>query len=373
MKRISVIFLLICSLSVRSGAQTAEKTDSLPPLPGNWVNQVIKSGFHINDPRIKYPKFPKFCLNVYNWGNRTFNTYDSAYVVGTGHNWKLNTIGTVWMQNYGYIFDMTNGEGWDNRVTMRSNLNYDLGAYLTFMAVSVGYTWNINKLAHVHHAPRSSFNFDFSCALFSAELHTRNTTGNTRIERFGRYNGGRSVNIPLDDVHNKLFSVSAYYYFNHRKFSQAAVYKFSKYQLRSAGSWILGFSYIHQQLSLDFSSLPPEVLAYKPASLPLQSNFNFRDFDLMGGYSYNAVMPHNWVFNITLLPSLGYKRSLMPGERPFSEMISLNLYGRVGLTYNHRALFASLQGRADMGFVFNKDYSFFSSTQQASLIVGFRF
>ena len=29
----------------------------------------------------------------------------------------------------------------------------------------------------------------------------------------------------------------------------------------------------------------------------------------MGGYAYNCVMPHNWLYNITVLPSFGYKRS----------------------------------------------------------------
>lgn len=375
-RRLGILILLISAwlrVDAAPHVPDAEPTDSLPALTGNWVQQVIQSGFHINDPRIRYPKFPKFCLNVYNWGNRTFNTYDTTYVVGTGKNWKLNAIATAWMQNYGYVFDMTNGKGWDNRILMRSNMNYDVGAYLTFMAVSVGYTWNINKLAHVHHAPRSTFDFAFSCALFTAELRTQNTTGNTCIERFGLYNEGRRVNIPLDDVHNELLSVSAYYFFNHAKFSQAAVYKFSKYQKRSAGSWIVGANYTQQKLSLDFSALPLAVLQFKPESLPMQSVFNFRDFDLLGGYSYNAVMPHHWVFNITLLPGIGYKRSLLPGERKFSEMISVNINARAGLTYNHRALFASLQAKGSGGFIFNSGYSFFNSTEQFSFIVGARF
>ena len=49
-------------------------------LTGNWVSQLIKTGFHINDPRINYPAFPRFALKVYNWGDRTFNHYESAFV-----------------------------------------------------------------------------------------------------------------------------------------------------------------------------------------------------------------------------------------------------------------------------------------------------
>ena len=47
-----------------------------------WIKQIINNGFHIHDPAICYPKFPRFCLEVYNWGDRTFNSYDNNYVVG---------------------------------------------------------------------------------------------------------------------------------------------------------------------------------------------------------------------------------------------------------------------------------------------------
>lgn len=356
MKRLLLILLMCVALSARAD---------------NWVRQLINSGFHINDTTIQYPRFPRFCLKVYNWGNRTFNTYDTNYVTGTGCNWKVSTDGNASMQSYGYLFDMTGGR--EERVTMRSHMNYDVGVHLSFMAVTVGYTWNVNKLAHINHAPHSAFDFNFSCALFTAELHLQHTEGNVSVTRFGEYNEGRRVNIPLDDVTNKLFYVRGYYFFNHRHFSEAAVYKFSKYQKRSAGSWLLGVSYTRQKLGVDFSSLPAEVLEFKPEKLPMQTNFNFHDFDIIGGYSYNLVMPHHWVANFTFYPAVGYKRSLLTREKTPEELVSLNLSGRFGITYNHRALFASLQARGRGGFVFNSGYSFFNANTQASIILGVRF
>lgn len=359
MKRLLLIFLLCVTLS----AARAE----------NWAQQVIHSGFHINDPSIRYPKFPKFCLNVYNWGDQTFNTYDTNYVTGTGCNWKASVEASSWMENYGYLFDMSTNQGWKERVTMRSHLNYDMGVHLSFMAVTVGYTWNVNKLAHVNHAPRSAFDFNFSCALFTAELRAQHTEGNTSVSHFGEYNEGRHVNIPLRDVANDLFYIRAYYFFNHKHFSEAAVYKFSKYQKRSAGSWLLGVSYTRQKIAIDFSSLPEDVLEFRPESLPMHSNFNFHDFDILGGYSYNLVMPHNWVANFTFYPAMGYKRSLLTGDGNNEEMISLNLNGRLGITYNHRSIFTSFQARARGGFVFNSGYSFFNATSRADIIFGVRF
>lgn len=373
-RRIGILLILLAGLfSVRAQEISPEVPDSLPPLTGNWVQQLMQTNFNINDPRIRYPKFANFCRKVYNWGDKTFNSYDTDYVVGTGKNWKFNADATVWLQSYGYLFDLFNGKGWDDRIVMHSNFNYDVGVRLSFMAVSIGYTWNINQMAKVHPSPRSTFDFAFSCALFTAELRMQSTSGNTRITRFGRYNDGNRVNVPFDDIETDLLSINAYYFFNHKRFSQAAVYKFSKYQKRSSGSWMLGAGYKKQQIAMDFSKLPEDMLQYIPENLPLNNKFHYRDFEILGGYSYNAVMPHNWIFNITALPGVGFKRSLLPGEQSISEMFSANFSGRMGFTYNHRAFFANLTVKFDGSFVFNSNYSFGTSTQQASLVCGIRF
>lgn len=372
---ISILLLIASSMFIPMRAQEAniETSDSLPPLTGNWIQQLMQANFNINDPRIHYPKFANFCRNVYNWGDKTFNTYDKDYVVGTGKNWKFNVDGTVWQQSYGYIFDLFNTRGWDQRITLHSNFNYDIGVRLSFMAVSIGYTWNVNQLAKVHPSPRSTFDFAFSCALFTAELRTQTTSGNTRITHFGQYNNGERINVPFDDINTDLLSINAYYFFNHKKFSQAAVYKFSKYQKKSSGSWMLGASFKRQKIEMDFSSLPPEMMPYMPENLPMKNHFHYRDFNILCGYSYNAVMPHNWIYNITILPGIGFKRSLLPGEQSISEMLSANMSGKMGFTYNHKALFANLTMKFDGSFVFNSKYSFINSTQQISLVCGVRF
>lgn len=343
-------------------------------LTGNWVKQLWQTGFHINDPRISYPRFPKFCLKVYNWGDRVFNSYDPAYVRATGKNWKLTLDATGSMQSYGYLFDLPGQKTGEGRIRVRSNIGYDAGVHLSFMAVSIGYTWNMNQLTGHNDSPRSTFNFSFTCARFSAELLSQTTQGNTVIEKFGRYNEGKRVNIPLDNTQRNTFLINAFYFLNHSRYSQAAAYCFSKYQLRSAGSWLVGFMYARQRVEMDFSVLPDEILRFKPAMLPAENRFNFHNFTAQAGYAYNAVMPHNWLFNITLLPGIGYRRSLIKADkRPLQEMLSAGLDGRMSVVYNHRALFLNLTVKANASFLFNKDYSFFMSSEQATFIFGIRF
>lgn len=386
MKRLLLIIIL--SLCSGAGLRVAAQVD-LGPVPadleceipepadtatltGNWFQQLWKANFHINDPRIHYPRFMNFCRNVYNWADETFNRYDTAYVVGTGKNWKFILDSTNEMQRYGYLFDIQSPNNAE-LVSVRSNLAYDLGLRLSFMAVSVGYTWNINKLMSHNNSPRSTFNFQFTCSRFSAELMYQDIKGGTYIDRFARYNGGRRVHIPLDNTHNESLNINAYYFFNHRKYAQAAAYCYSKYQLRSAGSWLIGARYLRQQLTLDFSNLSAGVLAFKPSGLGLLNRYNFHDVCLQGGYAHNFVLPHNWVLNLTVLPGVGYRRSLIKNKPASSEMVAMNLDGRLSLVYNHRAIFANLQARLNGNFLFNNDYSFLMVSEFFSLKAGVRF
>ncbi|MDE6165619.1 MAG: DUF4421 family protein, partial [Muribaculaceae bacterium] len=141
-----IIIIYLTSTAIATlKADTKSQADTVA-LTGNWVNQLWQTGFHINDPRISYPRFPKFCLKVYNWGDRVFNHYDPAYVRSTGKNWKLTLDATGSMQSYGYLFDLPGQKTGEGKIRVRSNIGYDAGVHLSFMAVSIGYTWNMNKL-----------------------------------------------------------------------------------------------------------------------------------------------------------------------------------------------------------------------------------
>lgn len=332
--------------------------DSLP-----WYKQLLENNFRINDPRIHYPKFPKFCVDVYNWGDRTFNRYDTTYVVGTGKNWKVMTNSYNWMESYAMFFSP------ESYLRIRSNLYSDLGVYLCFMAVKIGYTGNMNAIAAGVKSRRNTYNFNFTCALFSASINYAKTKGGSRITYFG----AESTDYKFEDIAQTTLSASAYYFFNHRKYSQAAAYSFSKYQLKSAGTWVAGFSYSHQRIDMDFSSLPAEMVNKLPALLPRYS-FHYADYDLLGGYAYNWVLhPRRWLINATIMPSVGYKHSYEGATDGRKSMFSTN--GRLMLSgvYNHRSLFAALQANVEGHFYFAKGYTFFNSIESLSLVVGARF
>ncbi|MDE6490326.1 MAG: DUF4421 domain-containing protein, partial [Muribaculaceae bacterium] len=116
-----------------AGTLASYASDQADSISGNWIKQLVANNFRINDPSIRYPKFPKFCVDVYNWGNRTFNTYDTTYVVGTGKNWKAYMKSYNWADSYMLVFSR------DSRLKMVSDIYSDIGPSICFMAVSLGY------------------------------------------------------------------------------------------------------------------------------------------------------------------------------------------------------------------------------------------
>lgn len=333
-----------------------------------WYKQLYENGFRIHDPAINYPRFMRFCLKVYDWGDRTFNSYNPDYVVGTGKNWKAIINSYNWMESYMLIFSMHSSD----RLHIRSEIFNDLGLHLSFMALSIGYTAKVNNWAG-NHSKRSNFNFNFTTSRFSANIDLLSTDGATRITHFGDYNDGHSFTYHFNDIEHKSVSGEFYYFLNHLKYSQAAAYCYSKYQLKSSGSAIVGFAFNNQHIRMDFSYLPDEMKQHLPS---LDNNYNFRytDYAILGGYGYNWVLkPRRWLINLTTLPSVGFRHSYEGSSEGRKNMLAANFRARLAFVYNHKALFASLNGRLDANLFFNNRYTFFNATESISIVVGTRF
>ncbi|MDE6457697.1 MAG: DUF4421 domain-containing protein, partial [Muribaculum sp.] len=247
--------------------------------------------------------------------------------------------------------------------------------HLCFMAVSVGYDFNANELIGNPASNRTNFEFNFTCALFAANFQNSSTKGGTHVTKFGNFkpSSGKKLDFRYDGVYQESTILDLYYFFNHRKYSQAAAYCYSKYQLKSAGSVIAGFNYTHQQIGLDFSPLPDDMLAYLPGDTD-HYNFRYTDYDIMVGYAYNCVMkPRKWLLNITILPSIGYKHSYEDSTEGRKDMFSTNIKAMSSLVFNHRSLFASMSLRFDGRAYYGKGYNFFNSNESVTFNIGARF
>lgn len=332
-----------------------------------WIGQLLHNNFNINDPDICYPAFPEFARKVYNWGDRTFNSYDSTYVVGTGMNWKLVGKNYNWMETTSLLFPS------DMRLDMHSTLYSDAGFSLSFMAVSIGYMWNLNDIFSGP-TSRHTFDFAFTTSRFMLTYQALSSTGGMVITRFGDYNDGRHIHLDFNDYSTKSKTLSGVYFFNNFKYSHAAAYAFSKYQLRSAGTPLVGFNLVEQRLMMNFNSLPEEMHRYLPIENHLYRS-HYRSYNLTGGYSFNWVLNrHRWLINAFGTLSMGYRQVFGTREdKDMRSLISNNFQTSIAAVYNHRALFASANFRM-MGYLnYNSSYTHFNAYPSLQVLVGVRF
>lgn len=334
---------------------------------GSWYRQLKDNGYNFNEPGIDYPAFIRFCLKVYNWGDKTFNSYDPEYVANVGKNWKLTAKSYNWMKSYTMFFKK------DERLRLRSDIYNDVGAYVSFMALSVGYTAKLDNLIGHSIKKRENFNFNFTSALFSASFNYYKTIGDAKIIKFGNYPGLKSSKMNFDALRTESYSGLAYFFFNHMKYSHAAAYSCSKYQLKSSGSAILGLSFNYQSIDMDFSTLPADMKAYLPALKDVYK-FRYNDYDVMGGYGYSWVpRPRRWLVNVTILPSLGYRHSYHNSTEGSRDMLSTSMRSMFSVVYNHNDMFANLNGAYDGRLYIGRGFTFWDSMQSLSLTLGFRF
>lgn len=331
-----------------------------------WWNQAKKLKLDLNDTTVRYPKFIEFCLNVYKWGDRFFNSYDPEYVIGTGKRWKARIVNDNWVDSYIMTFPEK------MKMQMLSNVYANIGAYIQYMAVSMGYTYDMNDITNRHATDHKKMEFGFNCALFNIELYYHENTGGTYLRRFGDYRNGKYFKENFPGLQLYTFGVDAIYYFNHKRYSHGAAHNFSKFQKKSQGSPVIGLSHTNIKLSFDFTQLPLHLLPY--LTIPVRDYFfHYNSYAIVFGYGYNWVITPKLLFNATLTPSIGVTHCYEDSLEGAKWMPSVNMAGRSSLTYNLGNFFFSGIFRFNGHWYKSGTYSLFSSIENFSANIGFRF
>ncbi len=332
----------------------------------NWWHLLKKNKLDLKDSTVQYPRFVKLCVDIYNWADKAFNSYDPEYVEGTGKRWKARIISDNWSDYYAMHLNK------DMSMRMLSDLTSNLGPYVQYMAVSVGYSANLNHLISHNPVANKRMDFGFNCARFNLELYYLQNTGGTQLRQFNSYKGKKLFKSFFPGVDLYTFGLDIYYFFNNKKYSQGAAYNFSKIQKRSAGSFMLGFSYSNQDISLDFSTLDSEILKYYTLSTYFLK-FHYNNYCVLFGYGHNFVLNPHLLFNVSLMPSAGVNHCYEDSAEGSSTMFSFNVKGRVSMTYNLKNFFAGISSKID-GHLYNTShYSLFNAIMTLSASAGIRF
>lgn len=335
--------------------------------PDWWINRLKARNLNMQDTTVIYPRFIKFCVDVYNWADKAFNSYDPEYVVGTGKRWKARVVSDNWVDSYSMSFPKQK-----QSLRMMNDIYANIGAYLQYMAVSVGYSFNINNIGSDQPANRKKFEFGFNCARFNAELYYTENTGGTYLRKISGYNNNRLFKTYFPGLNLYTFGISAYYFLNNKRYSHGAAYNFSKFQLKSQGSWIFGLQYGDQDITLDFSLLDKEIRDQLTLD-PLFLKFHYSNIAAIIGYGYNWVWNKHLLFNISVMPSIGINRCSADSAEGDGTLLSLNPKGSMSLTYNTGNFFIGLIGKADSHWYKSDKYSLLDAIFNASANIGIRF
>ena len=332
----------------------------------NWWYLLRHGRLNTADTTVHYPKFMNFCMKVYRWADKTFNSYDTTYVVGTGRRWKVRLLSDNWVDSY-YI-----NPGKKIPIRMMSDPYANIGAYIQYMAVSVGYSVDMNNIIGHHPANHQKIEYTFNCARFNIEGHIWKNTGGTYVRTFGKYNNGHLIKRFFEGVKLKEMEVYGYYFFNNRKFSMGASYNFSKFQKKSAGSAVIGFGYNNLDIGMNLNELPEELKPHLNVR-PENYKFHYRSYSIISGYSFNWVLNKKLLFNISAFPGVGINLTYEDSHSGNSKTIAMNVRAMSSLTYNLNDFFICAVAKLDGNWYISNNNTLFSSVENAQLSVGLRF
>lgn len=315
-------------------------------------------------------KFPRFCINTYRWGDKFFNNYDSTYVIGSGYRFNIKAKADSYIDRYD--FEFTDGY----KIGFNSRPSTSMGLWLTYMAVSVGYDINFSKIFNADIGARKRFNFQFNCALFGAEIYTITDDSYMKITRLGYPHDRYKVAIDYRGFHSDSWGLNLYYFFNHRHYSQAAAFSYSKIQVKSSGSLYAGFAYWARNYDMDFSNYD----GYLPHNYKLPTDWGTsyrvrnRNYAIKIGYAYNWVFHRGWCLGVSEAPVIGLRRGYISAPDKYRNSFALNNRFLLSLVYNHgKRWFFGTVCTLDTSLLYDREHTMMANNFSVVGSAGFRF
>ncbi len=316
------------------------------------------------DSIAEWGRFPRFCVNVYRWGDKFFNSYDSTYVVGTGYKFNVKAVTNTGFDQY--HFELNDGR----RMDMNSDPTSTIGVHLTYLAVSAGYDANINKMFGGDVISRKRYRFGFDCALLSFETFFEDNKIGANMTRFGDH---KNLDIPIDNIDIYTWGADLYYFFNNNNYSQAAAFNYSKVQKRSQGSFYAGLSYFMQSYDFNFNHLPGQMTEMLP---DWWTDHHFKvktyNYGIRIGYGYNWVFAPRWVVGASFSPTFALSRGLV-NAREEELSPSMFLRGKLSVVWNNGRWFAGITGKISTAIIPDQKTYFFGNDISATAAIGYRF
>ncbi|MBQ5982541.1 MAG: DUF4421 domain-containing protein [Prevotella sp.] len=312
---------------------------------------------------------------------KEFSRVDSNYIEDQRFNYTVMLQNTNTYESYWFKDE----KGYSIRLTPK--LSTKFGPYVGWRWIVLGYTIDFSHLSDGKN--KQDFDFSIYSNQVGIDIHYRKTGNNYKIRSLYL---GEDVNtdvmedLEFDGFEASIKGLNVYYIFNHKKFSYPAAFSQSTCQRKSAGSYLMGFSYTRHNINLDAKRLMTLInermgLEAPPEDQMLQSaTVNYTDISISAGYAYNWVFARDWLFGVSLSLALGNKRSV--GEKEYKRFSfrdfsfnSLNIdgIGRFGIVWNNTKYYAGMSAILHTYNYSKSQFSTNSTFGNLNIYFGFNF
>lgn len=211
--------------------------------------------------------------------------FDTAYISRPPGKLTLKVRTNVSGANY-YVDSRVEGKEGSSRLKTAHKATISLGA--SYRGISAGLTLNPGSLSGRN--KDMEINVNAYSNRYGIDIIYQDSKTLSGTSSFN----GKDIFLERGMVDFKTLIVDGYYAFNGRRFSYPAAFSQSYIQKRSAGSWLVGFSYLGGRIKTTSS---------KPADAP-ELRIYAGHFAIGGGYGYNLVVGKRLLLHLSTLPTL---------------------------------------------------------------------
>ena len=317
---------------------------------------------------------------------KKFNDIDTTYILPNKYNLAFMLEHSTWMENI-HFGGASNSKR--QRLEIGPKPDFKLGVYFGWRWIFLGYTFAFNDIFHSNknHGSKKEFELSIYSSKFGADFYYRRTGSNFKIKSFSGFDVTPEERAVTDwdfsGLRSSVKGLNAYWIFNYKHFSYPAVYSQSTNQIKSTGSFMAGFTYSQHHYLLDTDLLPTIIKSQLNDAMQF-NEVKYSNYSINFGYGYNWVFAKNCVFNASLLPAIGYKKSrAFNGNESSTDQnifhfkwvrnVNVDLIGRAGFVWNSSKYFVGAN-IVTHTYDYRKDYfSLTNSYAVLRLYAGFNF
>ncbi|MFT3738687.1 MAG: DUF4421 domain-containing protein [Breznakibacter sp.] len=304
-------------------------------------------------------------VSVNKWIDKTFGTYDTAFVKKSSNRYVGIVRSSNWLDFYHFNF------GNDAAIAFRSDLCYNLGFSVGYKSILLGYSISLTDAFSNRSVGSRKLDFHVSTNRFSVDLYHVSNKGQTNLSSYKSSDGQQNLRQPFDGLSTKTLTLDVYYYFNKYRYSSSAAYSrgYTNQQVKSAGSFITGLSYSSQNIFFDFTELSAENPSLQIPQLGVQ-RIRYDSYCVNVGYGYNWLFSKAWLANVTVIPAVGVN---VHHDKADEGNLSVNAKTKAALVYNAPRYFMGITCHYYSNWYFSDQYTLENSIGSFDILFGLRF